>query len=102
MGKRTTPNTTEADEALKTLRSNKGPGGEGTPHQLTNCPWCGTAIEPRRDIVVELPEKGSGRTLIYCGDPMRRMPVQPVSIRRQKASRRSRWMRKSTAGCRRC
>ena len=71
VGRRTTPNyTAEADEAVKSLRGNKGPGGEGTPHQLTNCPWCGTEIEPGRDIVVELPEKGRGRTIVYCGDPM--------------------------------
>jgi len=74
VGKRTTPNTTEAsDEALKALLGNKGPGGEGTPHQLTHCPWCGIEIEPRH-MRVESFQKGSGRTLIFCGDPTGECP----------------------------
>ena len=71
VGRRSTPNwTSDADEAVKKLRGNSPFGGESTPHQLTNCPWCGKRIDPGRNIEVEVPEKGRGRTFIYCGDPL--------------------------------
>jgi hypothetical protein len=72
VGQRVTPNWTEdAAEVVMQLRGNRVPGtlgGIGSPYQLTNCPWCGSRIEPGRDIVVEKYPKAS-RTLIYCGDP---------------------------------
>ncbi|MGD9101403.1 MAG: DISARM system helicase DrmA, partial [Anaerolineae bacterium] len=76
VGRRSTPNwTQEADEAVKQLRRDAYVGGgRGTPHQLTNCPWCGAKIEPGRDIEVETPERGRGRTFIYCGDRLGRCP----------------------------
>ena len=42
-------------------------GGVGSPHQLTNCPWCGTKIDPGKHIKVEKYSEGACRTLIYCG-----------------------------------
>jgi hypothetical protein len=79
VGQRTTPNTTaQADEAIKLVRGAApkigGAGGAGTPAQLTNCPWCGTPIDPGRHIKVESFAAGRGRTLIYCGDPLGRCP----------------------------
>ncbi|HRW10681.1 MAG TPA: DISARM system helicase DrmA, partial [Caldilineaceae bacterium] len=70
VGRNTTPNRTkDADEAIKSARQPKGrPGGSGSPHQLTNCPWCGLPLDPGRDIEVEPVENGRGRTLVYCSD----------------------------------
>ena len=72
VGQRVTPNwTDDAAEVVRQLRGNRMPGGLGgigSPYQLTNCPWCGSRIEPGRDIVVEKYPKAS-RTLIYCSDP---------------------------------
>lgn len=69
VGERTTPNTTERSaEALK--RDGGQPsvfGGSGSPHQLTHCPWCGTAIDAGKHVVVN---KTAGRTLLYCGDKL--------------------------------
>ncbi|MFN2136853.1 MAG: helicase-related protein, partial [Candidatus Promineifilaceae bacterium] len=48
--------------------------GKGTPHQLTNCPWCGKKIDPGRNIRVELKEVGRGRTFQYCSDFMGSCP----------------------------
>ena len=72
VGGSTTPNwTSDADEAIKSAHGAKprlgGMGGTGSPHQLTNCPWCGTKIDPGKHIKVEKYSEGSGRTLIYCG-----------------------------------
>ncbi len=73
VGQKTTPNTNEqADEAVKTARkTNRGfapRGGVGSPHQLSSCPWCGSEIDPGRDIVVRKAPNDIGRTLIYCPD----------------------------------
>jgi len=72
VGRSTTPNwTSDADEAVKSAHGGKprlgGVGGVGSPHQLTNCPWCGTKIDPGKHIKVEKYNEGAGRTLIYCG-----------------------------------
>lgn len=75
VGARSTPNKTDhADEALKRLRGSAaeqrgGFGGLGSPVQLKSCPWCGTAIEPGRDLRVLGASGGPGRTLMFCGDP---------------------------------
>jgi hypothetical protein len=75
VGGNTTPNRTQdADEAIKSTRQNGRPGGKGSPHQLTNCPWCGRPIDPGRDIDVEPFEAGRGRTLVYCSDNKSRCP----------------------------
>lgn len=72
----TTPNKTgESKEAIEKIRSNQAYQiSNGTPHQLTNCPWCGHVIDPKSNIVVESFPGGSARTIIYCGDPMGNCP----------------------------
>ncbi len=79
VGQRTTPNWT--DNSAEAINVDRGGaprstviGGRGSPHQLTNCPWCGTAIEPGRDIKVETVKKGRGRTFVFCGDPLGQCP----------------------------
>lgn len=72
VGGSTTPNwTSDADEAVKSAHGGKprlgAVGGVGSPHQLTNCPWCGTKIDPGKHIKVEKYNEGSARTLIFCG-----------------------------------
>jgi hypothetical protein len=76
VGARTTPNTTaDASEALHQAKVEGGRrrtsniASVGTPIQLAACPWCGTPIEPGRNIRVDPFQSGSGRTLIFCGDP---------------------------------
>jgi hypothetical protein len=72
VGANNTPNTTEdSDEAIKQYKDSRRKG-RGTPHQLTNCPWCGSKLDPGRDIKVETYKKGRGRTLVQCSDPLGR------------------------------
>jgi hypothetical protein len=72
VGMRNTPNkTADSEEAIKQHRESRM-RGSGTPHQLTNCPWCGSKIDPGRNIHVERYEKGRGRTFIKCGDTLGR------------------------------
>lgn len=71
VGNRATPGkTADSDEAVKTAHGGKPKigGGRGTPHQLTNCPWCGSKIDPGKNISVEKYNQGRGRTLIFCGN----------------------------------
>ncbi len=71
VGMKNTPNTTAAsEEAAKQYRDagKPRPRGSGSPHQLTNCPWCGSKINPGSHIRVDRFEKGTGRTSIKCGD----------------------------------
>jgi Helicase conserved C-terminal domain len=76
VGAASTPNrTAHAEEALKlsvgsTPYKRQGAiGGSGSPHQLTNCPWCGSKIGfSTRFYQVETQQKGRGRTYVYCGD----------------------------------
>ena len=68
VGGSTTPNwTSDADEAVKSAHGGKPKSGAASPHQLTNCPWCGTKIDPGKHIKVEKYAEGACRTLIYCG-----------------------------------
>jgi len=69
VGQNTTPNRTEqCEQYLKQRTSQQRSIGIGSPHQLTNCPWCGTRIDPSRDLKIEPFSKGRGRTLVYCSD----------------------------------
>ena len=76
VGAATTPNrTAHSEEALKTVTGSSDKkrfsaiGGGGSPHQLTNCPWCGSKIDfSPRCYHVETPSKGRGRTFVFCGD----------------------------------
>ncbi len=71
VGLKTTPNkTAQSEEYTKRARGQFYPGSSGTPHQLNNCPWCGHKIDDGQNIKVESFERGRGRTLIYCGDPL--------------------------------
>lgn len=74
VGMKNTPNRTlDSAEAIKQHRDSR-PRGSGTPHQLTNCPWCGSKIHPGRHITVDPVDKGTGRTLIKCGDDLGTCP----------------------------
>ncbi len=65
VGQKVTPNTTEeSHNAIEAERNGKFASGS-TPAQLTNCPWCGSDIDSKRDIKVD---RERGQTLIYCGD----------------------------------
>ncbi len=67
VGNRVTPGTTEkAHDAIQALRNrDRNLAGIASPAQLTSCPWCGSEINPGRDIEVD---KIIGRTIIHCGD----------------------------------
>ncbi len=67
VGGKVTPNRTEdSHEAIEKERDNRRDTGS-TPAQLTSCPWCGSAINPGRDITVEK-YPGANQTFIYCSD----------------------------------
>ncbi len=78
VGQSSTPNWTKhAAEAIKRDHGAgnwKNAGGKGTPHQLTNCPWCGKPIDPGKNIRVEAYNQGRGRTFQYCSDTLGRCP----------------------------
>lgn len=69
VGNRVTPGTTEESHSvIRDLRdSGKNRAGRVSPLQLTSCPWCGSAIDPGKDVVVD---RDRGRTVIYCGDKL--------------------------------
>lgn len=75
VGMRATPNTTDqADQAIQAARGQKfggNFGSVGSPAQLTNCPWCGSSIDPGRHMEVD---RDLRRTLTYCGDTLGRCP----------------------------
>lgn len=77
VGARSTPNYTE-DSAAAITQAHGGwrgsQGGSGTPVQLKNCPWCGSPINPGRNIKVETADQGVGRTLQYCSDTFGECP----------------------------
>jgi hypothetical protein len=71
VGQRTTPNhTDQSEEFCKQARGQYQNSGSGSPHQLTNCPWCGSQINPGTNILVENFKNGRGRTIVYCGDSL--------------------------------
>ncbi|AOL02464.1 DISARM system helicase DrmA [Burkholderia contaminans] len=67
VGNKVTPGTTdESHYAIQTLRDpSKNKAGRTSPLQLTSCPWCGSSIDPGKDVVVD---RERGRTVVYCGD----------------------------------
>jgi hypothetical protein len=69
VGNKVTPGTIEAaHQAIEAIRDkDRNRAGIASPAQLTSCPWCGTEIQPGRDIEVD---KTTGRTSIYCGDKL--------------------------------
>jgi len=72
VGQATAPNRIDvAADALKVLHGEGwAKSGGGRPDQLPSCPWCGTAIEPGRDMRVETFEQGRARVLTFCGDKL--------------------------------
>lgn len=75
VGQRATPNTTQqSQESISGSRGSRGSLGVGTPAQLTSCPWCGSPIEPGKDIKVFAGTDKMNRTIMYCGDPLGRCP----------------------------
>lgn len=73
VGNKNTPNRTkQSEEWVNQAKGQSYAGNSGSPHQLTNCPWCGTEIREGHDIEVQSFEKDRGRTLIYCGDTLGR------------------------------
>lgn len=74
VGQRSTPNwIADADESIKQFKKGGSASG-GTPYQLKHCPWCGTTIEPGRDLVAETVEQGRARVLTYCGSLLDHCP----------------------------
>jgi hypothetical protein len=69
VGNKVTPGTTDdSHKAIEAIRDkDRNRAGIASPAQLTSCPWCGTEIQPGRDIEVD---KTAGRTAIYCGDKL--------------------------------
>jgi hypothetical protein len=69
VGNKVTPGSTEqSHQAIEAIRDkDRSRAGIASPAQLTSCPWCGTEIQPGRDIEVD---KTAGRTAIYCGDKL--------------------------------
>jgi hypothetical protein len=84
VGLKTTPNwTDDSHEAVQQLRGNGFAGtGMGSPYQLTNCPWCGSWIDPGHHLEAKRYNEGPGRTYIYCGDKYGNCPFS----RRQAAN----------------
>ena len=71
VGQKTTPNS--IDDAHHSILQGRGAGagsGTGSPLQLTNCPWCGSNLEPGRDVKVETFQQGRARVLTYCSDSL--------------------------------
>lgn len=67
VGVRVTPNTFDAvlewAKEIRRGRGRSGARGQGSPHQLTSCPWCGERIEPGRDIETYPTYR---RTVVLC------------------------------------
>lgn len=79
VGQRATPNTTaDAQQAIQNARGNQWRQlGTGTPAQLSSCPWCGSEIQPGRDVVVKTSPNYFGRTYSFCSDPLGRCEFTP-------------------------
>jgi len=67
VGNKVTPGTTEeSHRAIQDIRDpDKWDAGGSSPAQFTSCPWCGSDVDPGRDIEVD---KTQIRTSIFCGD----------------------------------
>ena len=67
VGNKVTPGTTEdSHRAIQDIRDpDKWDAGGSSPAQFTSCPWCGSDVDPGKDIEVD---KAQIRTSIFCGD----------------------------------
>ena len=72
VGQRAAPNTTaDAQQSIQNSRGSQWRQlGTGTPAQLSSCPWCGSEIQPGRDVVVRTSPNYFGRTLTFCSDKL--------------------------------
>jgi hypothetical protein len=72
VGGKTTPNTLAgAANALRQRNVGGAPSSNGSPLQITSCPWCGCEIKEKHLKVYEAPSD-IGRCVTYCGDDLGR------------------------------
>ncbi|WP_017591341.1 DISARM system helicase DrmA [Nocardiopsis potens] len=67
VGTKVTPNDYDrSQDWVKAKRADRSVNrADGSPHQLTSCPWCGAGIDPKSDIEVDSVER---RTRVLCPD----------------------------------
>ncbi len=88
VGQRSTPNTTQ--ESAEAITQQHGihnlmfGGGSGSPHQLTNCPWCGATIDGGTNISVN-------RVHPSCNNHARKASKPAVSLRNVRSSLQHPW-----------
>ena len=86
VGKKNTPNTLQ--QAAEVLEQAQGGGYSaatyriGTPHQITTCPWCGSAIGLQHLKVYGSPGD-IGRAVTYCGDALGLCPFSEAQAPRE-------------------
>lgn len=62
----------EAEQQVRDVRSDDGNSAYGlTVLQFSSCPWCGTPINPKADVVAV---KATQRIHVYCGDKLGTCP----------------------------
>ena len=62
----------EAEQQVKDVRNDDGNSAYGlTVLQFSSCPWCGTPINPKADVVAV---KATQRIHVYCGDKLGTCP----------------------------
>lgn len=62
----------EAEQQVRDVRNDDGNSAYGlTVLQFSSCPWCGTPINPKADVVAV---KTTQRIHVYCGDKLGRCP----------------------------
>lgn len=72
VGGKTTPNSLSgAANALRQRIVGGAPSANGSPLQITSCPWCGCEIKEKHLKVYEAPSD-IGRCVTYCGDDLGR------------------------------
>lgn len=72
VGGKTTPNhLSAAANSLRQKNVGGRPSANGSPLQITSCPWCGTEIKDHHVKVYEAPND-IGRCVTYCGDNLGR------------------------------
>ncbi len=72
VGGKTTPNhLSAAANSLRQKNVGGRPSANGSPLQITSCPWCGSEIKDHHVKVYEAPND-IGRCVTYCGDNLGR------------------------------
>lgn len=72
VGGKTTPNhLSAAANSLRQRNVGGRPSANGSPLQITSCPWCGSEIKDQHVKVYEAPND-IGRCVTYCGDNLGR------------------------------